>query len=443
LNNDSSPPFRDASEAIAADARTVAGGALAADTRTVASEAIAAGEPGIGRSFRFHRPRGPVCASGHCAQCEIVTPSGRALACRLPATEAAALSRPRRGGRLLGRAAELVNPWFYERRFLRPRFLRRTWLRILRHLSAAPGLAPAPPARRDVRRYVERSADVVVVGAADGYPAAVHVRPDRGDTIVGVYPGRVLGLIRGDELIALRFERLVLATGAYERLPPIPGCDLPGVFGVDAFERYARQGAIRPRSRIAVWAPAEEHWRMRLLAEQTRSELVWLGDRAPKRISGRGRVSGIDVDRHIQCDYFLTGVRQPALDLALQAGAVVRLTDGELPVLVLADKPDWIEVIGEAAAQRSRVPDVPPAGDAVLCMCEDVRASDIRACVAQGFDSAELLKRRTGAMTGPCQGKMCAAAVLAELRDAGAQAAPTRARPLARPVTLGELAADA
>ena len=31
----------------------------------------------------------------------------------------------------------------------------------------------------------------------------------------------------------------------------------------------------------------------------------------------------------------------------------------------------------------------------------------------RGFASAELVKRRTGAMTGPCQGKLCAAAVLA------------------------------
>jgi bacterioferritin-associated ferredoxin len=102
-----------------------------------------------------------------------------------------------------------------------------------------------------------------------------------------------------------------------------------------------------------------------------------------------------------------------------------------------------MELVGDAAATTSAAPDVTPDPDAIVCLCEDVRASDIRACVAQGFDSSELVKRRTGAMTGPCQGKMCAASVLAELRAAGVEPRPTRARPLARPITLGELAADA
>jgi hypothetical protein len=354
---------------------------------------------------------------------------------------------------LLGRAAELVRPWFYERRFLRPRFLRRSWLRMLRYLSAAPALGPAAEGEPARRRYVERDAATVVVGTdgvAFGARAdlgaegdAFHVDPERGDTVIGIYPDRVLGLLRGDEMIALRFERLVLATGAYERLPPIPGCDLPGVFGLKAFARYAQQGAIRPGSRIAAWAPVDDHARITQLADQTGTELVWLSDRAPARITGREKVTGIRARDQIACDYFLTGVRQPALELALQAGADARLTEGELPVLVVADRPEWLELVGDAAAQSSGVPDVPAADDAIACLCEDVRAGDISACVAQGFDSAELVKRRTGAMTGPCQGKMCAAAVLTALRAAGVPAAPTRSRPLARPTTLRELAADA
>jgi hypothetical protein len=63
--------------------------------------------------------------------------------------------------------------------------------------------------------------------------------------------------------------------------------------------------------------------------------------------------------------------------------------------------------------------------------------------VAQGFRHPELVKRRTGAMTGPCQGKLCSATVLAAMRDLGVDVPPTRSRPLSRPVTLGELAAHA
>jgi hypothetical protein len=68
---------------------------------------------------------------------------------------------------------------------------------------------------------------------------------------------------------------------------------------------------------------------------------------------------------------------------------------------------------------------------------------DLRACVADGFRHAELVKRRTGAMTGPCQGKLCASAVLSILREAGVEAVATTARPPARPVTLADLAAHA
>src|SRR5439155_8292863 len=99
-------------------------------------------------------------------------------------------------------------------------------------------------------------------------PDAFTVRPDAGDVVVGVYPGRVLGVLRADELLSIHFERLVLATGSYERLPPVPGSDLPGVIGLDAFERYGKQGAIRPGTRVAAWAPAADHGRVRLLAAQ-------------------------------------------------------------------------------------------------------------------------------------------------------------------------------
>jgi bacterioferritin-associated ferredoxin len=425
-------------------ARIPAEEAPATPAATVAGAAIAAGEPALSSSFRFHRPRGPICAGGYCEQCEIVVPEGRALACLLPVAAASGTGRRVAPLRPLGRVAEMMRPWFYERRFLRPRALRRLWLHALRHVSAAPSLAAVALPPRAPRKLVEVEAATVVVGAADRGSDAFIVRPDRGDVVVGVYPGRVLGVLRGDELLSISFERLVLATGSYERLPPVPGSDLPGVIGLDAFERYGSQGAIRPGTRVAAWAPASDHADVRLLAAKLKADLVWIGERAPRRIEGRRKVCAVVTDRaRFACDLVLIGVRQPALELALQAGARARITAGELPVLVVEEQPEWLELVGPAAAQSSRVPDVVPAPGAILCLCEDVRTSDIAACVAQGFDSAELVKRRTGAMTGPCQGKMCAAAVLGALRDLGVDPAPTRARPLARPIALADLAADA
>ena len=171
---------------------------------------------------------------------------------------------------------------------------------------------------------------------------------------------------------------------------------------------------------------------------------MWRGERAPERIAGRGRVQGVVVDgRTISCSAFLTTVRQPAIELAVQAGATVRLTDGELPVLVVADAPDWLELLGGCAARVSGVPDVSAADEAFACPCEDVRVRDVRRAVAEGFDVPELVKRRTGALTGHCQGRLCSATILSLLRAANRPHEPTTVRPPVLPVTLAELAADA
>src|SRR3712207_935171 len=56
-------------------------------TDTLAAALLARGERGISRSFRFHRPRGAMCARGYCHQCKLTTVDGQiGLACQLPAT---------------------------------------------------------------------------------------------------------------------------------------------------------------------------------------------------------------------------------------------------------------------------------------------------------------------------------------------------------------------
>jgi hypothetical protein len=241
----------------------------------------------------------------------------------------------------------------------------------------------------------------------------------------------------------LRFDRLVLATGGYERLAPIAGNDLPGVIGLPAAERYGQAGGLPRGTRIAAWTPADRRDRVEALAKRHGLELVWVDDRAPHALSGRGRVERVHAGEIVACDLFVTAVVQPAIELALQAGATGRLTESELPILVADDLPDWLEIEGDAARRSSGVPDVGASDDAYACLCEDVRVRDLRDCVADGFGHAELVKRRTGAMTGPCQGKLCAAAVHAVLRERGVDSGLTTARPLAHPVELAELAADA
>jgi hypothetical protein len=291
--------------------------------------------------------------------------------------------------------------------------------------------------------YEEVEHPLVVVGAGAGIDDAYVVDAADGAVAVGVYPGRRLGVLRDDRLTLVHFERLVLSTGSYERLPTISGNDLPGVVGLRAAELYAAAGALAQGLRLAVWAPADGLTRARELADDHGLSVVWASRTAPARIVGRRRVRAVETPGRTACDLFVCGVEQPAIELALQAGATARLTTAGLPIVVADDLPPWLELRGAAARRTSGVPTAPAADDAFACLCEDVRVGDLKACVAQGFVHPELVKRRTGAMTGPCQGKLCQAAVLDVLRREGVDLGATRARPLARPVTLRELVADA
>lgn len=396
-------------------------------TPTVASDALRSGRIGVGRSFRLHRPRGPICGDGYCFQCELETPAGRVLACRTPGRAPVRVDAMRP----LARVAERWPPWFWERRFLRPAFARRAYLEALRRLSAAPRLADAA-VEVVGRAYREEETDVAVVGEGgniDGVP-------------IGIYGERVLGVLRPNAVVALRFDRLVVAAAPYPRLPPVAGNDLPGLLALSAFERYAAAGGVPAGLRVAVWGDDDGRAHTRLVAGRAGAEIVWASADAPRAFLGRRRLRAIEADRRIRCDVFVLAVSQPALDLALQAGARAQLTAGELPILVVGDTPDWLTVSGPAAATSSRVADVPAQDEAFACLCEDVRVRDIRRAVAEGFAHPELVKRRTGALTGPCQGKLCAPLVLALLRELGAEHAPTRARPLAHPTPLADLAAD-
>jgi bacterioferritin-associated ferredoxin len=83
----------------------------------------------------------------------------------------------------------------------------------------------------------------------------------------------------------------------------------------------------------------------------------------------------------------------------------------------------------------------------ILCLCHDVTDADVARAVRLGYRSPETVKRFTGAVMGPCQGRTCASLVLdAIARETGVDRAsldtPT-ARPPAFPVRMGLLAGEA
>jgi NAD(P)H-nitrite reductase large subunit len=163
------------------------------------------------------------------------------------------------------------------------------------------------------------------------------------------------------------------------------------------------------------------------------------------RVLGRRRVTGAEVvvagrRQRLSVDLVVFGDRSPNLDLILAAGAAVeRQGDALVPVLD-GDGQTTVPTLSVVGSARGRPGLAHPASDhahpdAMVCFCEDVRVREIRDELAAGYRDAELVKRRTGALTGPCQGKSCLQAFACV---AGTDSVPT-ARPPLRPVRLGDL----
>jgi len=462
------------------------------DDDSAATRALRAGRLHLADSFRLHRPRGAFCHAGWCQQCRVTTADGGiALACR---TDASARP-PRRGWRsLLGRWHQGLPPWFYEERLLWPRSLRQFYLERLRRLSAAPGL-PMGPAPIEGRWQEGRCEVLVVGGGLAGLAAAATakasgrdvllveaepalggrarfraserarlaqtlreiegVRSRTGTLCASLYDEARRALLIGLEgPTLLDFEELVVATGAYDRLPSFSGSDLPGIIGLRAFERLAAARAIPESWRIGLFAGPEEG----AAALSTWSTFAWVaGPRAlPATRSkihpdvrllaaeGRRRIAAVRLadGTRLACDLLVLGFSQPGYELQMQAGQRALLA-GEPPVVLTEGEAKVpLRVVGEAAHRPTATPAaVVPSPDAILCLCEDVRRRDALAAIGDGFDDVELLKRRTGAGTGPCQGKLCHAEMLACLAEAGRPVALPTQRPLLRPVALADLAA--
>jgi sarcosine oxidase subunit alpha len=444
----------------------------------------------LSRSFRFHRPRGLMCSTGSCGWCECEVdgrPSVRS--CRVPVHEGLAArgehawpSVERDLVSLIGVFSRWIPPTFYHHRFLRPRRLRKRYLDVLRWFGGRGRLRIDGRMERVMPgRAGERLApDVLVVGGGQAGVAAalqaagsgenvVLIEADRttaalartdmagvrvltGVAAVGWYDGMLAAL--GDGVAyEIRARTVVAATGSYDRVPLVPGADLPGVMAarlmVDLVERH---GVMPGRRALLVGAGPELATAAQRL-EQADVSIVQEPILTPSLIviQGRRRVTGavftINGDRQrVSVDLVVFGDRSPNLDLALAAGAAVERHGDTLVPVLDADGRTTIPsltVVGSATGRPSAAAGDPALAiaqlaahrDALVCFCEDVRVHEVQAELAAGYTDPELVKRRTGALTGPCQGKSCLQAFACV---AGTDTVPTARPPLA-PVRLGDL----
>jgi sarcosine oxidase, subunit alpha len=455
---------------------------------TIASAAFAAGKRVFSRSFKYHRPRGLLCCSGHCPNC-MMTVDGvpNVRTCVEPLREGVdARAQNVKGGLdfdLMSVTDKIGGPFtpvgFYYRTFIRPR---AAWPLYEKFLRNAAGLGNLDPHAGHSRRYdtEHRRARVLVVGGGEAGQRAALAAASQGPGVVlveedvrlaglwldgvevlaparalGIWEGGLLPVDAGTMLYRFRAERIVVATGALEQPVVFAGNDLVGVMLPDGVRRLISDFSIRPGERAVVigadddaLAVAGELREVDIevvheldLRESTPSELVAEGR--------KGRVRHVLLDgEQIDCDLVVaSGGRQPAYSLLAQAGAKVEY-EPELGVFVPTELPPGIEAVGSVTGEGLepivREPAYGGKGKCFVCVCEDVTTKDMKRAIKEGFDSIELAKRYTTTTMGPCQGKLCHLGSIRyyaqETRMFESDLGTTTARPPWAPVELGLLA---
>jgi sarcosine oxidase subunit alpha len=345
---------------------------------------------------------------------------------------------------------------------------------------------------------IEVLTDAVVLGRYDGNWTAVVER--RGAAGGG----------EAERLVKARAKALVAAPGLIERPYVFAGNDLPGVMLSTAVRRLINLYAVKPGERAVVLTAnaagdAAVADLKRAGVEVARVEDARLGgDIAAAH--GRGGLRWVRVadGTRVDCDLLVIAAGWTApVTLLTMAGdrpvynpraarffpdpsllpSDVLVTGGIAGDGSLAELTRHAAAVGSEAARRAaqvararllaaparRGPVPPePAGEPVALprlpidphpalfegltngfvdFSEDVTGKDLRAAVAEGYDSAELAKRFTTATMGPLQGKLEAVNTIAVVAAAAgipiAEAGTTTWRPPYAPVTLGALAGPA
>ncbi len=455
---------------------------------TLGSAAFAAGKRVFSRSFKYHRPRGLLCCSGHCPNC-LMTVDGvpNVRVCVEPIREGAVVVpqnvRWSVDFDFLSVVDKVGGPFtpvgFYYRTMIRPRRLWPLYEKVLRNLA---GLGRVGEKAGHSRRYdVEhRRARVLVIGGGQAGRAVALAAATRGPGVVlvdeghrlhaaelegvevlapanalGIWEGNLVPVDAGTVLYRFRAERIVVAAGALEQPLVFPGNDLVGVMLPSAVRRLVRDFSVRPGQRAVVVAADDR-------GLEAADDLREAGIRVPRVVDLRearlgeleaqgrkGRVRRVILDGdEVDCDLLVASAgRQPSYSLLAQAGARVEY-DPERDIFVPSALPDSIEAVGsvtgEGCTTANPFRSLDRKGRSFVCVCEDVTTKDLKRAIAEGFDSIELAKRYTTVTMGPCQGKLCHLPSIRlyahERRAYEAAIGTTTARPPWTPVELGLLA---
>jgi methylglutamate dehydrogenase subunit C len=295
---------------------------------TLASALLANGVQQVGRSFKYHRPRGIVTAGPEepCALVDVIGARGREpnqLATTLPLHEGLIAESQNRSPTLSfdwrainDRLGRFLPAGFYYKTFMAPGWAwERLYEPLIRRAAGLGRLAATVPAHADPAETVHDHADVLVVGSGACGLAAAHRLASSGlrvilaeqdliagggtlldarwsawreaiwaglnrlpsvrcllrTTVLGAYGHGVFGALEilsaeerarfgglRERLRVMRVRRVLLATGALERLIAFPGNDVPGVMLAGAALTYLRRYGVAAGRRPALFVNNDE-----------------------------------------------------------------------------------------------------------------------------------------------------------------------------------------
>jgi len=283
---------------------------LAGDTIT--SALLANKQLHLGRSFKYHRLRGPLSLANH--DVNMMAQSGTETNIRGDVTNITegmeiwatntdgGLARDR--NRIMQYIAKILPVGFYYKAFFKPRFLFPFWERLIRKKAGLGKVSLNWPPKREPKRY--GFCDVLVIGAGPSGMAAAVTAAEAGAQVMLVdenpYPGGSLdyqyrneatanslreGLIEKIRklenielqleaqvtgwytdhwlpvasrhgIIKVRSKAVVVASGVFEQPAVFHNNDIPGVMLASAVQRAINRYAVKPCEHAAMVVANEE-----------------------------------------------------------------------------------------------------------------------------------------------------------------------------------------
>ena len=317
---------------------------------TISSALSAQGLRMLGRSFKYHRPRGVLSFANHDAN--VIVQQGERLNVRAdvsaaePSAELTAVNTfgglRRDRAAVLGRMAAVLPVGFYYKAFYTRRLF-PMWERMFRRLTGLGRVDFAAPRLRTPKQY--GFCDVLVIGAGPSGLAAAVAAGEAGARVVvvdenarpggsgfyqlggeararaatqslldrlgalrnvqllpatcaaGCYADHWVPLIDGGRLTKMRARAVVVASGAFEQPAVFRNNDLPGVMLASAAQRLIYRYAVQPMQRAVVLTANSDGYRAALDLLAAGVQVVALVDLradADEPLLARLRESGVE-----------------------------------------------------------------------------------------------------------------------------------------------------